>query len=333
MDSTLSVEAQEFYKHQEFMHTIYKEIINNTLPQQLYTLPHKQIGAHPTGFVVVHLEPLELDFPFTVCPVVLSSHTEANLPGINPHDVIILYKKEYGSLETVLYTLYERYKETNCVKTEYSTKRFLLSDKLPPRKIIIPSFKRKENLIPVLKRFQMIDLPKEGYLPQILLVEHSPIPELQQIAENFECEYIWFPLKLEDPFLPLGQFNKALCYDKAFLYGTPAEWYLFHDNDILVPKTFWNLIDENIQILAMTMLNPANSAFGLLKQIEKIVKSSKRDMIENFSNQKMNLTVRNFPDTVENIRKKWKIKDGGNQYCFFTTDKNENKIALICTKI
>jgi uncharacterized protein YaaR (DUF327 family) len=30
------------------------------------------------------------------------------------------------------------------------------------------------------------------------------------------------------------------------------------------------VIDENIQLLAMTMLNPANSAFGLLKQIERI---------------------------------------------------------------
>ncbi|MCB1177033.1 MAG: DUF327 family protein [Leptospiraceae bacterium] len=30
------------------------------------------------------------------------------------------------------------------------------------------------------------------------------------------------------------------------------------------------IIDENIQILAMTMLNPNNSAFSLLKQIEKI---------------------------------------------------------------
>ncbi len=30
------------------------------------------------------------------------------------------------------------------------------------------------------------------------------------------------------------------------------------------------IIDENIQLLAMTMLNPANSAFSLLKQIEKI---------------------------------------------------------------
>ncbi len=30
------------------------------------------------------------------------------------------------------------------------------------------------------------------------------------------------------------------------------------------------IIDENIQILAMTMLNPANSAFSLLKQVERI---------------------------------------------------------------
>lgn len=30
------------------------------------------------------------------------------------------------------------------------------------------------------------------------------------------------------------------------------------------------IIDENIQILAMTMLNPGNSAFSLLKQVEKI---------------------------------------------------------------
>ena len=49
--------------------------------------------------------------------------------------------------------------------------------------------------------------------------------------------------------------------------------------------------------------------------------------------QQFNITIRNFPETVENIRKKWKIKEGGNQYCFFTTDENDNKIVLICNKI
>ena len=41
-------------------------------------------------------------------------------------------------------------------------------------------------------------------------------------------------------------------------------------------------------------------------------------------NQNANITIRNFTETVENIRKKWKIKDGGNRYCFFTTNLNND---------
>lgn len=48
---------------------------------------------------------------------------------------------------------------------------------------------------------------------------------------------------------------------------------------------------------------------------------------------KANISVRNFPDSVEEIRKKWKIKEGGDQYCFFTTDLNNQKIVLLCSKI
>lgn len=240
----------------EQLHVKYLEVVNSTSVEALYKLPHTYIGAHPTGFVVIYTEPLEVTFPFTVCPLLFVSHEEHALPGNNPHDVIVLYKKEYGSLESLLYTLYETYKETGCIKTSCSVKRYILEKKLPPRKIIIPCFKRKENLIPVLKRFAMIDLPKEGYRPSILLVEHSPFPELQQIAEDFECEYIWFTLDPRDPFSPLAQFNKALCYDKAFLYGTPSEWYLFHDNDVLVPKTFWNLLDENVERAKTKFLQP-----------------------------------------------------------------------------
>ena len=50
-------------------------------------------------------------------------------------------------------------------------------------------------------------------------------------------------------------------------------------------------------------------------------------------NTKANVTTRNFPDKVQDIRKKWKINDGGDSYIFFTTNKDEQKIALICGKI
>jgi hypothetical protein len=72
---------------------------------------------------------------------------------------------------------------------------------------------------------------------------------------------------------------------------------------------------------------------GRTFEIEKVILYSKNDMKAELLNQQANVTTRNFPETVENIRKKWKIKNGGNLYCFFTTDKNDNKIVLICRKI
>lgn len=72
---------------------------------------------------------------------------------------------------------------------------------------------------------------------------------------------------------------------------------------------------------------------GRVFEIEKCISYSKNEMKTELQNQHANVTTRNFPDTVENIRKKWKIKNGGNLYCFFTTDKNDHKIVLICRKI
>jgi hypothetical protein len=72
---------------------------------------------------------------------------------------------------------------------------------------------------------------------------------------------------------------------------------------------------------------------GRAFEIEKVISFSKNEMKSELSNKQANITTRNFPETVENIRKKWKIKNGGNVYCFFTTDKNYNKIVLICRKI
>lgn len=72
---------------------------------------------------------------------------------------------------------------------------------------------------------------------------------------------------------------------------------------------------------------------GRIFQIQNSFPYNKTEMKSFLENTQANITTRNFPDSVESIRKKWKIKDGGNLYCFFTTDKNNDKIVLICTKI
>lgn len=48
---------------------------------------------------------------------------------------------------------------------------------------------------------------------------------------------------------------------------------------------------------------------------------------------KANITTRNFPESVATLRKKHKIKDGGDIYLFFTTDHTNKKIVVACKKI
>ena len=49
--------------------------------------------------------------------------------------------------------------------------------------------------------------------------------------------------------------------------------------------------------------------------------------------KKANITTRNFPDSVINIRKKLGIKDGGENYLFCTTNINDNYVIISCSQI
>ncbi|HRE78066.1 MAG TPA: class I SAM-dependent methyltransferase [Flavobacterium sp.] len=72
---------------------------------------------------------------------------------------------------------------------------------------------------------------------------------------------------------------------------------------------------------------------GRVFEIIEVIPYQKNEIKLHLENKKANITTRNFPETVENIRKKWKINDGGNLYTFFTTDHKNNKIVLLCNKI
>jgi len=65
--------------------------------------------------------------------------------------------------------------------------------------------------------------------------------------------------------------------------------------------------------------------------IDSILAYQKAEM-KTLEGKKMNVTTRNFPLSVEDIRKKWKLKDGGDTYAFFTTNIKNEKVVLVCSK-
>lgn len=115
--------------------------------------------------------------------------------------------------------------------------------------------------------------------------------------------------------------------------------YLYEPNSAIMKSggfdevgTFYNLNKLHKHSHLYTNSTPVTFP-GRIFEIENSFPYHKNEMKAHLENQQLNITTRNFPDTVESIRKKWKIKEGGNRYCFFTTDKNDHKIVLICKKI
>ena len=121
-------------------------------------------------------------------------------------------------------------------------------------------------------------------------------------------------------------------------YGFPKK-YLFEPNAAIMKSGGFDAIANQFRLNKLHLFSHLYTSDyqiefpGRLFKIDIELKYNKLEMKKHFENQNANITTRNFAETVENIRKKFKIKDGGNRYCFFTTNLNNEKIVLICTKI
>ena len=121
-------------------------------------------------------------------------------------------------------------------------------------------------------------------------------------------------------------------------FGLPKK-YLFEPNAAIMKSGGFDAVATAFEVTKLQQHSHLYTSDSLLEfpgrkfEILNSFSYQKSTMKQFLEHSKINITVRNFPDSVENIRKKWKIKEGGNQYCFFTTDANNDKIVLICTKI
>lgn len=121
-------------------------------------------------------------------------------------------------------------------------------------------------------------------------------------------------------------------------YTTPKK-YLYEPNSAIMKTGQFNRIAAHYQL---GKLHPHSQLYTSDQQIDfpgrmfKITAQhpfNKQQMKTLLLNQKVNITTRNFPISVQELRKKWKIKEGGELYYFFTTDCNNEKTILICEKI
>ena len=106
---------------------------------------------------------------------------------------------------------------------------------------------------------------------------------------------------------------------KSGLYKTLAEKYN-------VKK-----LHQHSHLYTSTELN--NDFPGRKFEVKEVVPFDKKSAKTLFKSLKQaNLTTRNFPLTVSELRTQYKIKDGGETYIFATTLHDDSKVLIVCQK-
>lgn len=115
--------------------------------------------------------------------------------------------------------------------------------------------------------------------------------------------------------------------------------YLFEPNSAILKAGGFSQISEQLKI---DKLHPHSHLYTSINYIDfpgrsftlkHCIPYDKKLLKKLIPSKKANITTRNFPESVEQIRKKTGLKDGGIDYVFFTTDLNNNYIILICEKV
>ncbi|PKB44686.1 hypothetical protein AX016_2907 [Cellulophaga sp. RHA19] len=131
-------------------------------------------------------------------------------------------------------------------------------------------------------------------------------------------------------------FNYTNEKEAVFTYSEPQQ-YIYEPNSAILKAGAFKSVAAHYKLHKLhehTHLYTSNDLIdfaGRCFKVETQIVFNKKE-IQHLQLTKANITTRNFPESVANIRKKFKIKEGGNIYLFFTTDCNNKKVVLLCSK-
>ncbi|MGB3774230.1 MAG: class I SAM-dependent methyltransferase [Leeuwenhoekiella sp.] len=130
-------------------------------------------------------------------------------------------------------------------------------------------------------------------------------------------------------------YNSALAAEAT--YSLPKK-YLYEPNAALMKSGLFNWICSNYKV---EKLHPNSHLYtsnenidfpGRKFTIQDILPYSKKNATTLLKGQKANITTRNFKENVAQLRARFKIKNGGEDYIFFTTCLDNQQYIVKCSK-
>ena len=156
--------------------------------------------------------------------------------------------------------------------------------------------------------------------------EKEVVISCEQVVNNFVHQHLDFTISEE---------KKAVC-----TLTEKVESYLYEPGAALLKAGAYRILSERYGVKKLhanshlytsdVEVNFPGRCFRVLA-VSGFGKKELKSFLQGV--EKANLTVRNFPSTVAELRKKLKLKEGGDVYLFATTLANGDKVLIKCEKL
>ena len=219
-------------------------------------------------------------------------------------------------------------------------KVFLLKDCLPniPENIDFLFTKTNQILVknsPILDISSAISELKFVKEIHVIAIKNEVKELLFLLENNYEKDIRIKTINIlqEDSQEFMFNFNEEI----ASQYSEPLT-YLYEPNAAILKSGGFHQISKQLNLFKIHQHSHLYTSEKLIDfpgrcfKIIEVLNYDKKKIKKLIPKNKANITTRNFPKTVTQIRKETNLKDGGNSYLFFTTNQNNDLKVIICKK-
>lgn len=201
-----------------------------------------------------------------------------------------------------------------------------------------------DNLL--IKASPMLDIKKtlkqfnECYKVQVVAVDNDVKELLIYLCSDFEGEakieaFNISKKKKEEVF----EFRYSEEEDSIVEIGAPLK-YIYEPNSALMKSGAYNLIASRFKLKKFhtnTHLYTSNELIeefpGKQLWIKEVLKPSKKEIRKRIKSGKVNVLVRNYPMGANEIKKKFNLKDGSEEFLVFCEIEGEGLKAIWCERV
>jgi hypothetical protein len=209
-------------------------------------------------------------------------------------------------------------------------------------------------------------IPQLQNISNILLIKASPMLDIKQaihelefvnhvkiIAVENECKELLFELNFQqkenDPTIIAVDINNDSIKEFTFKYSeeraisaniSNIETYLYEPSAAIIKAGAFKNVCKNYSLKKLhpnTHLYTSNELIenfqGRIFKINHICSYKKDEVLSLLENKKANVSIRNFKDSPELVKKKLSLKDGGDKYLFACTNNDNKPEIIICDRI